>query len=77
MRPYYLAGNWKMNKTPSEALAFATELKASLAGVKHKLLVAPAFIAIPGVAEVLKGGNVSWSVRRICQMPSPARTLVK
>jgi triosephosphate isomerase len=76
MRPYYLAGNWKMNKTPSEALAFATELKASLAGVKHKLLVAPAFIAIPGVAESSRAA-ISWSVRRICQMPSPARTLVK
>jgi triosephosphate isomerase len=74
MRPYYLAGNWKMNKTPSEALAFATELKASLAGVKHKLLVAPAFIAIPGVAEVLKGGNILVGAQNMSNAESGAHT---
>jgi triosephosphate isomerase len=55
MRPYYLAGNWKMNKTPSEAAAYAAELKNALAGVKHRLLVAPAFVAIPGVAAAPEG----------------------
>lgn len=74
MRPYYLAGNWKMNKTPSEAAAFAAELKAALAGVKHKLLVAPSFVAIPGVAQVLKGSNILVGAQNMSDSESGAHT---
>jgi triosephosphate isomerase len=74
MRQYFLAGNWKMNKTPSEAKAYAAELKASLSGVAHKLLVAPAFIAIPGVAEVLKGSNVLVGAQNMSNAESGAHT---
>ena len=40
MRPYFIAGNWKMNKTVTEAVSLINELKAQLADVDHRLLVA-------------------------------------
>jgi triosephosphate isomerase len=58
MRSYYIAGNWKMHKTVSESVAFAKELKDKLKGCGEKLLVAPAFVSLPAVAEALKGSNI-------------------
>ncbi|MDR1893638.1 MAG: triose-phosphate isomerase [Spirochaetales bacterium] len=58
MRPYLIAGNWKMNQTPEEAVQLAGELVRQLQGVKHKLLIAPSFVCLPGVAEVLKGSSL-------------------
>ncbi|AHC15241.1 triose-phosphate isomerase [Salinispira pacifica] len=74
MRNYFLAGNWKMNKTPSEAKSFAAELKASLKGASHKLMVAPSFIAIPGVAEELKGSNILVGAQNMSNAESGAHT---
>ncbi len=58
MRSYYIAGNWKMHKTVSESVALAKDLRVKLSGCGEKLLVAPAFTALPAVAEVLKGSNI-------------------
>lgn len=74
MRSYFLAGNWKMNKTPSEAVSFAKELKAALTGVSHRLLVAPAFVAIPGVAAELKGSNILVGAQNMANAESGAHT---
>ncbi len=74
MRSYYLAGNWKMNKTPSEAAAFASELREALGDVKHKLLVSPSFIAIPAVAKALEGSNVLVGAQNMSDSESGAHT---
>ncbi len=58
MRKSFIAGNWKMNKTPSEAAKLAEELKAGLGNCGHKILVAPSFVCMPAVAEVVKGSNI-------------------
>jgi triosephosphate isomerase len=60
MRKVCIAGNWKMNMTPSEGAAFATELRQSL-NVKDKnvtVVVAPPFITIPSVVNAVKGSNI-------------------
>ncbi|GAB6090948.1 triose-phosphate isomerase [Spirochaeta dissipatitropha] len=58
MRNYFLAGNWKLHKTPSEAADFAAQIAAAVKGTQNRVLVAPSFVAIPAVVEAVKGSNV-------------------
>ncbi|WP_028973162.1 triose-phosphate isomerase [Spirochaeta cellobiosiphila] len=74
MRTAFMAGNWKMNKTPSEAVAFAKELVEALKGANAKALVAPTFVALPGVAEVVKGSNVLLGAQNMASVESGAHT---
>jgi len=59
MRRPFLAGNWKMNKTPAEASRLAKDLLALIADVRDRDIVfCPAFPCLAEVASVLKGTNV-------------------
>ncbi len=58
MRKYFIAGNWKMHKTTSEAVALATELVSKLKGGPHKYMIAPSFTSLDAVSKVVKGTNV-------------------
>lgn len=58
MRKYFIAGNWKMHKTTSEAVALATELVSKLKGGPHKYMIAPTFTSLDAVSKVVKGTNV-------------------
>lgn len=60
MRTPIIAGNWKMNKTPAEAVAFVNAIKDALAALPAaERVVCPPYIAIPGVAEALKGTDIT------------------
>jgi triosephosphate isomerase len=59
MRTPFIAGNWKMNKTAAEAVEFVQEIAADLnqiAGVD--IAFCPPFLAIPAVAEAVKGTKI-------------------
>lgn len=58
MRRKLVAGNWKMNKTPSEAVALVKELKDSVKNDEVDVLYAVPFIDIVPVKEALNGTNV-------------------
>ena len=59
MRTPFVVGNWKLNKTISEALALVTELKNQLGAVKGVAVgVAPTFVAIHSVAKRLEGSPI-------------------
>ena len=58
MRKHYIAGNWKMNMTPSEGSAFAKELVSALKGSTTKVMIAPPFVTIPAVVEAVKGSSI-------------------
>jgi len=58
MRKPYIAGNWKMNMTPSEGAAFAKELVKALQGSTTKVMIAPPFVTIPAVVEAVKGSSI-------------------
>ncbi|MFH0775434.1 MAG: triose-phosphate isomerase [bacterium] len=59
MRRPIIAGNWKMNKTPSEARGFAEELVKLFLDVRDKdILLCPPFIAIPSVVDACQGSNI-------------------
>jgi triosephosphate isomerase len=62
MRTPFIAGNWKMFKTVSEAIVFAKELKSVVKEVTDvEIVLAPPFTAIHGVAEALRNTNVGVS----------------
>ena len=60
MRTPFVVGNWKLNKTIAEALAFVTELKNQLGAVKGvQVGVAPVFTALHAVAKRLEGSALA------------------
>lgn len=64
MRKKYICGNWKMNKTSSEALEFAKEIN-EFEFNKVDILIAPSFVTLESLRKNLKdeiklaGQNVS------------------
>jgi len=58
MRIPYIAGNWKMHKTVGEAEALARELVRGLEHVDRKVMIAPAFTALPAVKRQLEGSHI-------------------
>lgn len=60
MRTPIIAGNWKMYKTPQEAVEFVQALKEPLSTLTAaERVVCPAFVALPAVAEALKGTDIA------------------
>ena len=58
-RPRFVAGNWKMHKTPAEGAALARELAELLrARSACEVAVCPPFPAIEAVAGVLRGSGI-------------------
>ncbi len=50
-----IAGNWKMNKTPAEAVAFVRELSPKITPFDAiDRVIAPTFLALPAVAAALR-----------------------
>ena len=64
-RKIIAAGNWKMNKTASEAVAFVNELKASVAGAKNEVVVGVPFVCLPGVVAAVKGSNIKVAAQNM------------
>ncbi|MBQ8908637.1 MAG: triose-phosphate isomerase [Clostridia bacterium] len=59
MRKYVIAGNWKMNMTPSEAKAFITELAPCVAGKDGcDIVLCVPYVDIYVAAEAAKGTNI-------------------
>src|SRR5512141_3150997 len=59
-----IAGNWKMNKTSTEARDLASKLIPLVSSVKDRdIVLAPPFTSIPAVAETIKGTNMALSAR--------------
>lgn len=60
MRTPIIAGNWKMYKTPSEAVAFVNAIKDQLSTLKQaERVVCPPYLAIPGVQAALQGTDIA------------------
>ena len=58
MRKKIVAGNWKMNKTPSEAVALVEELKPLVANDAVDVVFCVPAIDIVPVVEAVKGTNI-------------------
>lgn len=59
MRIPIIAGNWKMNKIPAEAVEFVREIRYPLNQIEGvDIAVCPPFLAIPAVAEALQATKI-------------------
>ena len=59
MRIPFIAGNWKMYKTVSEAVVFVKELRTAVKDVDRvEIVLAPAFTAVHAVAEAARNTNL-------------------
>ncbi len=59
-RKLFIAGNWKMNTSLSEAKALAGGLVAAIGSVEAvDLAVCPPFVYVPAVVEAVKGSKIA------------------
>ncbi len=74
MRKKIIAGNWKMNKTPSEAVALVNELKPLVANEEVDVVFCvPAIDIIPCI-EAAKGSNIEIGAENMYYEESGAYT---
>ncbi len=75
MRTPFVAGNWKMNKTPDAAAAFVREIAPGLNAIDGiDIAVCPPFLAIPAVAQVLAGTKIGVGAQNMYYEVSGAYT---
>ena len=65
MRKKIIAGNWKMNKTPSEAVELAKMLKAKVDTDKSDVVFCVPAIDIIPVGEIIKGTNIALGAENV------------
>lgn len=59
MRTPFIAGNWKMNTTLSEAAGLVSEMRARLDGISGvDKAVCPPFVSLKAVKDILEGSSV-------------------
>lgn len=75
MRTPIIAGNWKMNKTPSEAVALIEELKPLVKDAKDvEVVVCPTFVCLDAVLKATKGTNIKVGAQNMYFKESGAFT---
>lgn len=74
MRKKIIAGNWKMNKTPSEAKALAAAIAEKAANAACDVVVCPTAVCLPGVIDAVQGSNVKVGAQNVHFKESGAYT---
>ena len=74
MRKPIIAGNWKMNKTPSEAKALVTELIPLVKDANCDVVVCTPAVDFAAVAEAIKGTNIKLGAQNMHWKESGAYT---
>ena len=66
MRRYVIAGNWKMNFTPSEATAFINEIKPLVEGKNNcDIIFCAPFVTIGAAMEAAKGSGIKIGAQNV------------
>jgi triosephosphate isomerase len=66
MRPWMVAGNWKMHNTVKEAVALALAIKQGGEGVKGgTVVIAPVYTALASVSEAVRGSHVKVAAQNV------------
>ena len=74
MRTAFIAGNWKMHKTRSEAVDLAARLAASVKTDRTRVMVAPPFTALGAVAEALAESTIEIGAQNMAPAAGGAHT---
>ena len=74
MRKKIIAGNWKMNKTPSEAVALINELKPLVANDEVDVVFCVPAISLTKAIETAQGSNINIGAENMYFQESGAYT---
>lgn len=75
MRKPILAGNWKMNKTPAEALDLVRAVRSQVTRYPQvETVVCPPFVCLPAVAEALRSSKIGVGAQNMHWADSGAYT---
>ena len=74
LRRAVIAGNWKMNNTPSQTKALIEQMKPLVAGADCDVVLCVPFIDIPAAVEAAKGSNIKIGAENIHFKASGAYT---
>jgi triosephosphate isomerase len=75
MRRFFVAGNWKMNKTIAEAKALMGAMAPELAAIDNvDKAVAPAYLAVPAMVELCRGTGIKVGAQNLFWEASGAYT---
>lgn len=75
MRTPIIAGNWKMNKTPDEAVAFVREIRRGLNNISGvDVVLCPPSVALPAVHDALQATGISLGAQNMHHADSGAYT---
>ena len=74
VRKAVIAGNWKMNKTPSETTALINEMKPLVAGADCEVVLCVPFIDIAAAVEAAAGSNIKIGAENVHFKDSGAYT---
>ena len=65
VRKAVIAGNWKMNNTPSQTTALIGEMKPLLAGADCEVVLCVPFVDIAAAVEAAKGSNIKIGAENV------------
>jgi triosephosphate isomerase len=65
LRKAVIAGNWKMNNTPSQAAALIEEMKPLVAGADCEVVLCVPYVDIPAAVEAAKGSNIKIGAENV------------
>jgi len=74
MRIPLIAGNWKMNKTPKEAVELIDTLKPLVQNAAAEIVVCPTFVALSDAIKVVQGSNIKVGAQNMHHQDSGAYT---
>ena len=74
MRTTYVAGNWKMNMDREGTVALVKELVAQLKDCKNKVMIAPPFVYLDLVSQLVKGTNILLGAQNCAATDNGAHT---
>ncbi len=75
MRTPFVAGNWKMNKTSTEAQELIHELKNGLEAITDvEIVVCPTFLSVPAVSQLLEDSSIGVGTQNVHWEESGAYT---
>lgn len=74
MRVPMIAGNWKMNKTPAEAVELVNELKGLIQNTSAEVVICPTYVALCDVIKAVEGSRIKVGAQNMHHQDSGAFT---
>ena len=65
LRPAVIAGNWKMNKTPSETVALINEMKPLVADATCDVVLCVPFVDLAPAVQAAAGSNIKIGAQNV------------